>query len=362
MTNPHLNAYLDEARKHGMSTEEITQQLLSAGWQLHEFSDIIVEREPTVGGRPIISVRDIRKTYGKFVALNGVNLQVGEGSVVALLGPNGAGKTTLVRILSTLLKPDSGHAVIAGFDIATHPQDLRAIIGLSGQFAAVDEILTGRENLEMIGRLYHLPAAQAKARSSELLAQFGLEDAADRYVQTYSGGMKRRLDLALSIIVKPKILFLDEPTTGLDPRSRFELWHVIRDLVQDGTTVLLTTQYLEEADQLADRIFVIDHGQIIAQGTADELKHQVGGNVVELHLVDGQDMDRTVEIIRPLGQDIPHTDPDTSVITMPVAGGATILLDIIRRLDSANISIRDFSLRRPSLDDVFLKLTGHSTE
>lgn len=358
-----LTQYIKGARQAGMSNDQVIESLTNAGWQIRDIIDIVVERELPHSSESIISVRNISKVFGKLKALNNVSLDVKRGTVTALLGPNGAGKTTLVRVLSTLLTPSEGTATVAGFDAVRNAQELRSVIGLSGQSAAVDDILTGRENLEMVGRLYHLSSKDAKARASELLAQFDLTDAADRVLKTYSGGMRRRLDLAASLVAKPKILFLDEPTTGLDPRSRFTLWNVIRDLVKDGTTVLLTTQYLEEADQLADYIFVIDHGKIIAQGTADDLKRQVGGDVLELHMTHHADADRAAELIRQYSENgQPHADAGSGIVTMPTSRGASILVDVIRLLDASRLMLSDVMLRRPSLDDVFMKLTGHVTE
>lgn len=310
----------------------------------------------------IIQVNGLSKAFAKVQALDQVSLSVKKGSVTALLGPNGAGKTTLVRILTTLLSPSAGSATIDGLDVIQDAQQLRSIIGLAGQYAAVDEFLTGRENLEMVGRLYQLSATAAKTRATELLIQFNLQDAANRPLKTYSGGMRRRLDLAASLVIKPKVLFLDEPTTGLDPRSRFALWNVIRDLVAGGTTVLLTTQYLEEADQLAHQIFVIDHGKIIAQGTPDELKKQVGGEVLELHVTNHQDAPKAAELITQFGSGEPVSDTSSGIVTMSTAGGASVLVDVVRQLDAANMKLLDITLRRPSLDDVFMKLTGHQAE
>jgi ABC-2 type transport system ATP-binding protein len=370
MANHPLMQYIEEARQRGMTSKQISQALTTAGWHVHEVLDIMLDRvsdlhlPPSPGvdiGDQIISVRNVSKSYGKVKALDNVSLDVQRGSVTALLGPNGAGKTTLIRILTTLLSHDHGQIHIAGYRLPQNAQELRSVIGLAGQNAAVDETLTGRENLDMVGRLYHFDSRTAKLRSAELLTQFDLLDAADRTTRTYSGGMRRRLDLAASLVSKPKILFLDEPTTGLDPRSRFALWHVIRQLVEDGTTVLLTTQYLEEADQLAHQIFVIDHGHIIAQGTPDELKRQVGGEVLELHMVNHQDSSRSAEIIKKFGSEEPRINPDSNIITMSVKGDASILVDVVRQLDEANLKIADIVLRRPSLDDVFMKLTGHST-
>ena len=298
--------------------------------------------------------------FGDVVALDGIDLSVGRGQVVGLLGPNGAGKTTTVRILSTLLAPTSGSASVAGFDVVRHPDEVRHAIGLTGQYAAVDEYLTGRENLRMFGDLYHLSARYVKERSAELLEWFELTEAADRPARTYSGGMRRRLDLASSLIAKPSILFLDEPTTGLDPRSRLGMWGVIQDLVAEGTTVLLTTQYLEEADQLAQDIVVIDHGRVIAHGTAEELKDQIGGDRIEIATSDPRQTARAVEVLRPIGTGDAVIDGNR--VLMPVSGGSTVLVDAIRVLDADGIEVSDIVLRRPTLDDVFLSLTGHVAE
>ena len=295
-------------------------------------------------------------------ALDGLDLTVEEGTVLGLLGPNGAGKTTTVRILSTLLRPDAGTATVAGFDVVRQAQELRSVIGLSGQYAAVDENLTGAENLWMFGRLYQLPSAEAKKRAGELLEQFDLVDAANRTIKTYSGGMRRRLDLASALIGGPRLVFLDVPTTGLDPRSRLGMWDVIRGLVRDGTTLLLTTQYLEEADELADTIAVVDHGRIIARGTADELKAQVGGERIEVVVRHKADIGRAGEI---LVRDTQHeltVDEHTRRLTVPSEGGAGRLVVIARDLLDAQIDIDDIGLRRPTLDDVFLSLTGRSAE
>ncbi|MGE0688273.1 MAG: ATP-binding cassette domain-containing protein [Dehalococcoidia bacterium] len=292
-------------------------------------------------------------------ALDGLNLEVEEGTVLGLLGPNGAGKTTTVRILATLLRPDAGHATVAGFDVVRQADALRKIIGLSGQYAAVDENLTGSENLRMFGQLYQLPASEAKRRSDELLAQFELTDAAGRTVKTYSGGMRRRLDLASALIGRPKLLFLDEPTTGLDPRSRLGLWEVIRGLVQQGTTLLLTTQYLEEADELADRIAVVDHGKVIAQGTATELKSSVGGERIEVTVDQHDQVATAAEIMARVCGGEPHVEHDSRRITMPALEGARQLIQVVRDLDDAGVVVEDIGLRRPTLDDVFLTLTGH---
>ena len=295
-------------------------------------------------------------------ALDGIDLTVGEGTVLGLLGPNGAGKTTTVRILATLLRPDAGHATVAGFDVVRQAQELRRVIGLSGQYAAVDENLTGRENLWMFGRLYQLPSKESAKRAGELLDQFDLSDAGERTVKTYSGGMRRRLDLASALIGRPRLLFLDEPTTGLDPRSRLGMWDVIRGLVRDGTTLLLTTQYLEEADELADAIAVVDHGLIIARGTADELKAQVGGERIEVVVHDRAEIAHAVEVLaRALGEQ-PTVDEHTRRLTVAAHGGAQRLVEVVRELDEAAIAIDDIGLRRPTLDDVFLSLTGHASE
>ena len=293
-------------------------------------------------------------------ALDGIDLSVAEGTILGLLGPNGAGKTTTVRILATLLKPDAGRATVAGYDVVSEAQRIRTLIGLSGQYAAVDENLTGRENLWMFGMLYQLPSDVARARANELLDQFDLSDAADRVVKTYSGGMRRRLDLGSALIGRPKLLFLDEPTTGLDPRSRLGMWEVIRSLVREGATLLLTTQYLEEADELADTIAVVDHGKIIARGTADELKAQVGGERIEVVVHDRTRIDDARRIMGGIGIGEATLDEHTRRVTVPSDGGAKRLATVIREFDDAGIAIDDIGLRRPTLDDVFLSLTGHA--
>ena len=293
-------------------------------------------------------------------ALDGIDLSVAEGTILGLLGPNGAGKTTTVRILATLLKPDAGRATVAGYDVVSEAQRIRTLIGLSGQYAAVDENLTGRENLWMFGMLYQLPSDVARARANELLDQFDLADAADRVVKTYSGGMRRRLDLGSALIGRPKLLFLDEPTTGLDPRSRLGMWEVIRSLVREGATLLLTTQYLEEADELADTIAVVDHGKIIARGTADELKAQVGGERIEVVVHDRTRIDDARRIMGGIGIGEATLDEHTRRVTVPSDGGAKRLATVIREFDDAGIAIDDIGLRRPTLDDVFLSLTGHA--
>jgi len=307
-------------------------------------------------------VKVYRSRKSEVRALDGVDLTVQEGTVLGLLGPNGAGKTTTVRILSTLLRPDSGHATVAGYDVVRQAQELRHVIGLSGQFSAVDENLTGRENLWMFGRLYQLPSGESHRRADELLEQFDLVEAADRTVKTYSGGMRRRLDLASALIGRPHLLFLDEPTTGLDPRSRLGMWDVIRGLVREGTTLLLTTQYLEEADELADTIAVVDHGRIIARGTADELKSQVGGERIEVVIHDRAAIDRASEVLTRDTHGAPILDEHTRKLTVPATGGAQTLMQVVRDLDEAGIAMDDIALRRPTLDDVFLSLTGHVAE
>jgi ABC-2 type transport system ATP-binding protein len=300
------------------------------------------------------------KHFGDVKALDGIDLTVERGQVVGLLGPNGAGKTTTVRILATLLAPTSGRALVDGHDVVKEPDAVRHAIGLTGQYAAVDEYLTGRENMRMFGELYHLSPKYVKTRTAELLEWFDLTDAADRPARTYSGGMRRRLDLASSLIAKPSILFLDEPTTGLDPRSRLGMWGVIQALVDEGTTVLLTTQYLEEADQLAHDIVVIDHGRVIAHGTADVLKDQIGGDRIEIAVTDATRVGRAAELLRPIGTG--EAIVDDARILMPVSGGSTVLVDAVRVLDSEGIEVSDIVLRRPTLDDVFLTLTGHVAE
>lgn len=302
------------------------------------------------------------KTFGDVRALDGVDLDVPEGTVLGLLGPNGAGKTTTVRCLTTLLRPDSGKAVVAGVDVLKHPDTVRRSIGLSGQFAAVDEYLTGRENLQMVGRLYQMGAKAAKARAVELLEQFNLTDAADRSTKTYSGGMRRRLDLAAALVVSPPVMFMDEPTTGLDPRNRQQLWDVIKQLVSGGTTLLLTTQYLEEADHLAHDIAVVDHGRVIAKGTSDQLKARTGGERVEVVVHEREDIATAVQVLSGFGKGDTTVEEHTRKLTVPVTGGAKLLAEVIRELDTRGIEIDDIGLRRPTLDDVFLSLTGHVAE
>jgi ABC-2 type transport system ATP-binding protein len=312
---------------------------------------------------PMILVEGLRKSFGSVHALDGVDFDVQPSTVLGLLGPNGAGKTTAVRILTTLLHPDAGRAVVAGYDVVKQAEPLRHVIGLAGQSAAIDENLTGLENLEMVGRLYHLPKAEARRRGSEVLERFELAHAADRTAKTYSGGMRRRLDLGASLVGRPTVLFLDEPTTGLDPRSRLELWDVIRELVRDGTTLLLTTQYLEEADRLTDDIAVIDDGMVIARGTSDELKTRVGGEVLALRVSDRSRVPAAAGAVLGLGPGGGKVDNNTGDLTIPVGtDGPRLLTEAVRRLDAEGIELADISLRRPTLDDVFLALTGHAAE
>jgi ABC-2 type transport system ATP-binding protein len=307
-----------------------------------------------------IRAEGLVKDYGDVRALDGLDLEVPEGTVLGLLGPNGAGKTTAVRILTTLLLPDAGTATVAGLDVRTQTATVRERIGLSGQYAAVDEHLTGFENLDMIGRLYHLGRRASRDRARQLLEQFGLADAGDRPVRTYSGGMRRRLDLAGALVAEPAVLFLDEPTTGLDPRSRRGMWDVIRELVGRGTTLLLTTQYLEEADLLADNIIVIDHGRAIAEGRADQLKREVGGERVELVVDSVADLGTVRDVLGGMADGELVTEEATRTATLPAAAGARSLMDVLRALDAAGVEVHDIGLRRPTLDDVFLALTGHA--
>ncbi|WP_432848343.1 ATP-binding cassette domain-containing protein [Amycolatopsis sp. CA-161197] len=308
-----------------------------------------------------IKAEGLVKQFGETKALDGVDLEVPFGKVVGLLGPNGAGKTTAVRILATLIKPDAGHATVGGFDVVQDPVRVRSLIGLTGQYASVDEDLNGTENLVLIGRLLDLSRADAKARAKELLERFELSDAAKRPIRTYSGGMRRRIDLAASLVGRPEVLYLDEPTTGLDPHARNEVWAVVRGLVADGATVLLTTQYLEEADQLADKITVFDHGHVVADGRADELKRRVGGQTLQVRPTSLADFDAVARILGELTGVRPTRDNDTGLLTAPVSD-PVLLSTLVRKLDEAGITSDELALRLPSLDEVFLALTGHSAE
>jgi ABC-2 type transport system ATP-binding protein len=310
----------------------------------------------------MIRAEGLHKHFGKTHALRGLDVDVQEGTILAMLGPNGAGKTTAVRILTTLTHADAGHAEVAGIDVARHPGRVRALIGVAGQTASLDELLTGHENLVMVGNLYRLRPAESRRRADELLERFELTDAADRIVKTYSGGMRRRLDLAAALIDTPPVLFLDEPTTGLDPRSRLAMWSLIADLAKGGTTLLMTTQYLEEADQLADDIAVVDHGRVIARGTALELKRRVGGERLEVEIGDGQSLDRAAEVLSSLGEEPARVDADHHRVSVPIVAHDGVLTNAVRALDSAGIHVDDIGFRRPSLDEVFLALTGQPLE
>jgi ABC-2 type transport system ATP-binding protein len=311
----------------------------------------------------IIEVEGLRKSFGSVAALRGVDFSVPEGKVLGLLGPNGAGKTTAVRILTTLLVPTGGRARVAGIDVAHHPGAVRRVIGLAGQATAITPDLTGFENLEMAGRLYHLGRQTSRQRAGELLERFDLSDAGGRQAKTYSGGMLRRLDLAASLIGRPRVLFLDEPTTGLDPRSRLGMWNMIRELVAVGTTLLLTTQYMDEADELADNIVVIDHGLVIASGTSEELKDRIGGDVVEFSVTDRSRFQVAVDAVSSLGDGSPLAEPAEGRVQVHAGGqGSQVLVEVVRRLDAAGAQTTGLALRRPSLDDVFMALTGHVAE
>jgi ABC-2 type transport system ATP-binding protein len=310
-----------------------------------------------------IFVEGLTKSFGSVHALRGIDLAVPRGTVLGMLGPNGAGKTTAVRVLTTLLQPDDGRALVNGYDVVHQPAAVRRSIGLAGQSAAIVEELTGRENLEMMGRLYHLSKHEARHRADELLEQFDLVDAADRAAKTFSGGMQRRLDLAASLVGQPRVLFLDEPTTGLDPRSRLGMWEVIRSLAARGTTLLLTTQYMDEADELADEIVVIDHGLVIAAGTAEHLKNRVGGDVLEFTVLDPARVDTAVRAVAGVGDGEPHVDAESGRVSVRVGNrGSDALVDAVRVLDAVEVVSQGLTVRRPSLDDVFLALTGHAAE
>jgi ABC-2 type transport system ATP-binding protein len=314
------------------------------------------------GPAPIIRTVDVVKRFGKeTVALDGVSISIAPGSIYGLLGPNGAGKTTLIRVLTTLLEPDSGQAWVAGIDVQADPVTARTKIGLAGQSAAIDGFLTGRENVEMIGQLYGLPDREARSRAADVLRRIDLLDAADRQVRTYSGGMRRRLDLAASLVGRPEVMFLDEPTTGIDPRSRIDIWDIIRDLQSDGTTLLMTTQYLEEVDYLADRIGVIDRGKLIAEGTANELKAQIGSTVIEVQVPDEQ-RDQAAEVLRRVTSEEPLFEPNKRCLVVHAPGGSRTLMQVVRALDEAGLTPDDLEMHKPTLDEVFLTLTGHVAE
>lgn len=312
--------------------------------------------------QPVVLAQGLEKRFGETQALRGLDLSLDAGQILGVLGPNGAGKTTAVRILTTLSKPDAGIATVAGFDVVQQPQQVRLRIGVTGQYSAVDELLTGRENLEMVGRLSRLPKDVTRARSSELLERLDLVEAADRVAGGYSGGMRRRLDLAASLMANPPILFLDEPTTGLDPRSRMQMWELIADLVKSGASILLTTQYLEEADRLADDIVIIDHGRAIAHGTSDDLKEQAGGQRLEVELVHPEQLGKAQPIVQRFGEGPVQVDDRRSRLLTPVSATDGLLAQVVLALDAEGIAISDLGVRKPTLDDVFLQLTGHELE
>lgn len=305
---------------------------------------------------------NVYKQFGDVKALDGITLRAEPGKIFALLGPNGAGKTTLVRMLSTLSDPDKGVARVLGVDVTKNGHKVREMIGLAGQFAAVDEFQTGRENINMVGRLYHLPKAEVSKRTDELLERLDLVEAANRPVRTYSGGMRRRLDLGASLVARPRVLFLDEPTTGLDPRTRLDLWEIIRELISNGTSILLTTQYLEEADELADKIAVIDRGKLIAEGTSDQLKRKLGGEVIEFQLTKVSDQQKAINAVAGLATKAPTFDEATLSISIPVKDGSKVLAEVVRQLDKVRVQPASLSLHKPSLDDVFLSLTGKKVD
>jgi ABC-2 type transport system ATP-binding protein len=311
---------------------------------------------------PIVEAKGLTRSYGKVQALNGLDLVAESGQVVAVLGPNGAGKTTFVRSVATLVRPDGGELRVAGIDALHRPEQVRRVIGLAGQYAAVEPAMTGRENVIMVARLYGQTRRQARANAAVVLAQLGLTDAADRPVSTYSGGMRRRLDLGASLVGAPRLLLLDEPTTGLDPRSRNELWAAIRSMVRAGTDVLLTTQYLDEADQLAQRVVIVDKGRVIADGTPGELKSRAGRDVVEIRVHRPEDLSVVVESVGRIGVEAPRVDAGTHRVTIPVAGGRAVIAEAIRALDALDVEVDDIGLRRPTLDEVFLTLTGSSID
>ncbi|MBI2594778.1 MAG: ATP-binding cassette domain-containing protein [Candidatus Colwellbacteria bacterium] len=352
--DPDLQDYISQARAWGLSNTAITEALKEAGWNER---DITAAYENS--SEAAIEVTNVYKTFGRVRALSGLTIRVPYGKVFALLGPNGAGKTTLVRILTTLLKADWGDIKVAGFELPRYEKQVRSSVGVTGQYVAVDEILTGRENLRLVGRLYHLDKNLVEMRANELLRDFGLAEAADRPVKTYSGGMRRRLDLAASLINRPQIIFLDEPTSGLDPQSRNVLWRVIENLAGEGVTILLTTQYMEEADHLADYIFIIDHGRLVAEGTPRNLKKQFGSSFLEIHLAKDASIDRAVGALRQLGELQIQKNEELGVITLPVGEDPSIFLEAVRVLDRENIPLIDVMLRHPALNDVFLNLTGH---